>query len=131
MTESELRALAARDAIPSAEEEAALRKWAAESVWPDMLGEWRGDVRRLLALIDAARADLAALQQVNDQLAGQRDAEREKVRVLREAVRVLVPPDRAPSENCWCPHYHDRAKVGHASVCTAARAALATTEPKP
>lgn len=111
MTEPELRALAARDAILSAEEEAALRKWAAESARPDMLGEWRGDVRRLLALIDAARADLAALQQVNDQLAGQRDAEREKVRVLREALQ------------------HARNQIRHPDQMI--EAALATTEPKP
>lgn len=121
MTEPELRALAARDAIPSAEEEAALRKWAAESVWPDMLGEWRGDVRRLLALIDAARADLAALQQVNDQLAGQRDAEREKVRVLREAVSEAARNlRRVPYGSAFA----DALESKYA-------AALATTEPKP
>ncbi len=67
MTEPELRALAARDAIPSAEEEAALRKWAAESARPDMLGELRGDVRRLLALIDAARAETAAVVRERDE----------------------------------------------------------------
>ncbi len=117
MTEPELRALAARDAILSAEEEAALRKWAAESARPDMLGEWRGDVRRLLALIDAARADLAALQQVNDQLAGQRDAEREKVRVLREA-RAMVDAWAAAQQ-----------KGGDPSECLTA--ALAAGEIKP
>lgn len=68
MTEPELRALAARDAIPSAEEEAALRKWAAESARPDMLGELRGDVRRLLALIDASRAETAAVVRERDEM---------------------------------------------------------------
>lgn len=55
------------------------------------------------------------------------DSERAKVKALREALRMLVPPDRVPSENCWCPHYHDRAKAGHARACAATRAAFAAT----
>ncbi len=65
------------------------------------------------------RADLAALQQVIDQQAGLIDAEREKVRVLREAlvgIRSWMPPSGSDPEldEAMC-------RVDHA---------LATTEPK-
>ncbi len=102
-TEPELRALAARDATDNP------------------LGKMLERIAEAQAERDAARADLAALQQVIDQQAGLIDAEREKVRVLREAA------DRIANGK-------GDSITGHlpAAECRrVAAAALATTEPKP
>lgn len=103
MTEPELRALAARDATDNP------------------LGKMLKRIAEAQAERDAARADLAALQQVIDQQAGLIDAEREKVRVLREAIREAARNlRRVPYGSAFA----DALERKYAT-------ALATTEPKP
>ena len=81
-----------KDAKPeplAAEEEATLRTWSATEIMPTH-PSWKRDVARLLATLDAARADLAALQQVIDQQAEHLHAARAETEAVRRENRTAL-----------------------------------------